>query len=66
MRRDYLSTSYLDQKLIHVTCMCDRINLRGNRTPDPWHTSPHSKAINERQLPLTNNALKKMMAFSRQ
>ena len=33
-------------------CLCGRVNLRGNRTLDPWHTSPHSKAISQRQLPL--------------
>ena len=32
--------------------MCDRVNLRGNRIPDPWHMSPHSNAISQRQLPL--------------
>ena len=31
---------------------CHRVNPRGNRTPDPWHTSPHSKTISQRQLPL--------------
>ena len=36
----------------HVGRQCDRVNLRGNRTPDPWHTSPHSNAISQRQLPL--------------
>ena len=39
--------------LPHVGRQYDRVNLRGNRTPDPWHTSPHSKAINQRQLPVT-------------
>ena len=24
----------------NVGRQCDRVNLRGNRTPDPWHTSP--------------------------
>ena len=33
---------------------CHRVNLRGNRTPDTWHTSSHSKAISQRQLPRTD------------
>ena len=38
---------------VHVLYkLCIRVNLRGNRTPDPWHTSPHSNAISQRQLPL--------------
>ena len=36
-----------------ILCMCHRVSLRGNQTPDPWHRSPHSKAISQRQLPLT-------------